>query len=111
MVKVLRSLRAEVKNMDINQETFVFPSLTGTPISPRNMERAWPTILRNARVPYKNFHVLRHTHATELFALGVPIIEVSQRLGHSSVSYTLELYGHAIPNYEDRIVDSKRLIR
>jgi len=105
MVKLLRSLRADVKNMDINQETFVFPARTGNPISPRNMERAWDTIIRNAGVPYKNIHVLRHTHATELLALGVPIIEVSRRLGHSKVAHTLDLYGHAIPNYEDKIVD------
>ena len=34
MVKLLRSLRAEVKNMDINQETCVFPARTGNPITP-----------------------------------------------------------------------------
>jgi len=105
MVKSLRALRSEVKNMDINLETYVFPARTGNPISPRNMERAWDTIIRNAGIPYKNIHVLRHTHATELLALGVPIIEVSRRLGHSKVAHTLDLYGHAIPNYEDKIVD------
>lgn len=105
MVKLLRSLRAEVKNMDINLETYVFPARTGNPITPRNMERAWDTIIRNAGIPYKNIHVLRHTHATELLALSVPIIEVSRRLGHSKVAHTLDLYGHAIPNYEDKIVD------
>ncbi len=40
MVKLLRMLRFEVKNMDINQETYVFPARTGNPITPRNMERA-----------------------------------------------------------------------
>lgn len=103
MMKIFRSLRADVKNMDINQETFCFPARTGNPISLRNMERAWDDIIRNAKVPYKNIHVLRHTHATELLAAGVPIIEVSRRLGHSKVSHTLELYGHAIPNYDDKI--------
>lgn len=46
---------------------------------------------------YRNFHCLRHTHATMLLAAGEPIMEVSRRLGHAKPSITLDLYGHAIP--------------
>jgi integrase len=48
-------------------------------------------------------HTLRHTHATELLAAGIPIVEVARRLGHSKISHTLELYGHAIKNYDEKI--------
>lgn len=39
----------------------------------------------------------------ELLADGVPIVEVSLRLGHSKVSLTLDIYGQAIPSYDDKI--------
>lgn len=101
----LRDLKATITNIDIKQEKLCFVTRNDTPISPRNFERLWHDLLRCAGVEYKNLHVLRHTHATELLAAGVPIVEVSRRLGHSKISHTLELYGHAIPNYDKKIAN------
>jgi len=39
-------------------------------------------------------HLFRHTHATELIKNGLDIYHVSQRLGHSSIHTTLDIYGH-----------------
>lgn len=58
---------------------------------------------KEAQLEHKNFYVLRHTHATQLLANHVPLIEVSRRLGHSKPSITLDLYGHAIPGYDKQI--------
>ena len=69
------------------------------------MGGAWKSILKCANIEYKNFHVLRHTHATQLLANGVPLVEVTRRLGHSKVSFTLDKYGHATPNYDKGISD------
>lgn len=104
-VNELRQLKSNTVNIDIKQEKLCFVTKNDTPILPRNFEKVWHMILKNAEVEYKNLHVLRHTHATELLAAGIPIIEVARRLGHSRVSHTLELYGHAIKNYDDKIVD------
>lgn len=84
-------------------ESLVFTSTSGTPINPQNWQRFWRKLLRQAGIPHKNFHALRHTHATRLLANGVPLLEVSRRLGHSKPSHTLDLYGHAIPGYDDKI--------
>ena len=62
-------------------------------------------LLQEAGVEYKNFHVLRHTMATQLLANGVSIAEVAKRLGHSKISHTLNLYSHAVPNYDEGIPD------
>lgn len=43
------------------------------------------------------FHQLRHTHATQLLASGVDVKTVSERLGHSSATMTLNVYAHAVP--------------
>ncbi len=46
------------------------------------------------------FHGLRHTHATLLLMAGVPVPIVSERLGHSKYSTTLDEYAHAIPSMQ-----------
>ena len=107
MLDELYRLKAERKQISILNDDLVFSTKNNTPISLRNYERFWMNLLseRHANIPYKNFHVLRHTHATELLAAGIPIIEVSRRLGHAKVSHTLDLYGHAIPNYDQQIAE------
>lgn len=83
---------------------YIFHTRSGGPFAPRNMERTWKHILLEAELEHKKFHALRHTHATQLLAAGVPLLEVSKRLGHSSPAITLKLYGHAIPNYDHKVV-------
>jgi integrase len=51
-------------------------------------------------------HDLRHTAATLALAAGVPIRDVSDMLGHSSPSVTLNVYGHAIPEGPSRVADA-----
>jgi integrase len=41
-----------------------------------------------------SFHGLRHTHASQLIAAGVPITEIAHRLGHQSPTTTLSVYAH-----------------
>ncbi len=45
-------------------------------------------------------HDLRHYHATQLIAAGVPVTTVSKRLGHTSTSVTLNTYGHWLPEQD-----------
>ena len=42
-------------------------------------------------------HDLRHSHASMLIHMGVPILLVSERLGHENVETTLQTYGHLYP--------------
>lgn len=67
---------------------------------PNQIERAWRSILLLASILHKKFHTLRHTHATQLLANGVPLLEVSKRLGHRKASHTLDFYGYAIPGHD-----------
>jgi integrase len=105
----LKKLKAKTKNLDLKQEKLCFVTKNDTPIAPRNFERVWKTLLdeNHANVPYRNFHVLRHTHATELLATGdVALSDVAKRLGHSKQTHTLELYSHAMPNHDEIITDT-----
>lgn len=47
------------------------------------------------------FHDLRHTHASQLLSAGVSPKVVSERLGHSSVGITLDVYSHVLPGIQE----------
>jgi integrase len=50
-------------------------------------------------------HDLRHYHATQLLAAGVPVTTVSKRLGHTSTAVTLNTYGHWLPEQDREAAD------
>jgi integrase len=56
--------------------------------------------VRAAPVPVIRLHDLRHTHASLLLAAGVPIKVVSERLGHTTIAMTLDVYGHLLPGMD-----------
>jgi integrase len=80
----------------------VFPNTLGGYADYTNlMPRHFKPLLRKAGLPNIRFHDLRHTCATLLFTRGVHPKIVSEVLGHSSVSITLDVYSHVIPGLGD----------
>lgn len=53
----------------------------------------------------KSFKTFRHTHASMLLRAGVPIQDVSRRLGHAKISTTLDIYSHCLPNADNAVAD------
>lgn len=83
---------------------YVFHTRNNTPYLERNLSsQVWTKILENANVKYKKLYTLRHNHATFLLANGIPIADISRRLGHKNISTTLNIYSHFIPNQTDTI--------
>ena len=96
---VIKILGERIKKRDTkNKEDLVFVTSSNKPMAPRNTYRAWHILLDKLGIEVKSFHTIRHSHASHLLANGTPINNVSSRLGHSLISTTLDLYGHAIPN-------------
>ena len=52
-----------------------------------------------------NFHSLRHTHATLLLENGAKMKEISERLGHSRISITMDTYSHVTDKMRNQTVD------
>ena len=65
------------------------------------MPRHFKPLVRRAGLPNIRFHDLRHTCATLLLIRGVHPKIVSEMLGHSSVSITLDVCSHVIPGLGD----------
>ncbi|QWU13369.1 Site-specific recombinase XerD [Paenibacillus sophorae] len=79
----------------------VFCTVFGTPCTPRNLSRAYNSLLKEIDVPKITFHELRHTQATLLLTKNVHPKVVSERLGHSSVKITLDTYSHMLPEMQE----------
>jgi len=73
----------------------------GTPWPPDALSTAFVGLVRKAGVPVVRFHDLRHTHATQLLRQGVHPKIVSERLGHSTVGITLDVYSHVLPGMQE----------
>ncbi|MCD8022948.1 MAG: site-specific integrase, partial [Lachnospiraceae bacterium] len=61
---------------------------------PRQHQYQFRKILSQAGIPYHKFHVLRHTFATRCIEQGVDVKSLSEILGHSSVTITMQRYVH-----------------
>ena len=78
---------------------YVFRSpLTGGPLDPDNVDRAFARHLALAELPAVRVHDLRHTHASLLVAAGVHPKAIQARMGHASITTTLNTYGHLMPS-------------
>ena len=78
-------------------DDLVFTEDDGSVIHPDRFTRRFTRLVKAASLPVIRLHDLRHTHATLALAAGVHPKVVSERLGHSTVSLTLDVYSHAIP--------------
>jgi integrase len=84
-----------------NNNELVFTNEVGQPLPGTTIyrERFLP-LCRHAGVPTIRFHDLRHTAATLLLLQGVNAKVVSEMLGHASVTITLNLYAHVLPDMQ-----------
>ena len=89
-----------------NDLDLVFTTEHGTPIYPSSISRAFNRLTARADLRRIRFHDLRHTHATHLLQAGQPVKVVSERLGHASISITLDTYAHVLPDMQDHAVES-----
>jgi integrase len=71
----------------------VFPAWDGTPQSPNMFGVYWGRLAKQLGLGV-SFHALRHTHASWLIHLGLDVVTISKRLGHSSPAITLQVYAH-----------------
>lgn len=83
----------------------VITNAVGEPVRPSTASTHFRTVARAAGLDGLRFHDCRHTHATILLKTGVPPHVVSQRLGHASVAFTLEVYSWVLPGQQRAAAD------
>lgn len=108
-----------------NDENFVVCQNNGLPYHPTYISRNYRRILKDNKhkvniagktkslslyelldIPLIRFHDLRHTHATFLLSQNVNPKIVSERLGHSSIKTTLDIYAHVLPGMQEQAIST-----
>ena len=80
---------------------FVFTNTEGGPLRRSHFHRGdYKPLLTKAGLPEIRFHDLRHTAATLLLLAGVHPEIVRDRLGHSKIGITIDLYSHVLPSMQ-----------
>lgn len=86
---------------DYAAHDLVFATALGTPYLTRNVTRSFKRLLEQANLPASiRFHDLRHAAATNSLQADVPLKVVSERLGHSTLAITADLYTHRVASLE-----------
>lgn len=105
-VAVLRSWRKQhlesyiATGVRVDESGFVFAKPSGGPLHPDYFSQSFERLIAKMDLPRIRLHDLRHTHATLLLKEGVPPKVVSERLGHSSVAFTMQVYQHVLPGMQ-----------
>ncbi|MBP1971642.1 integrase [Virgibacillus natechei] len=91
---------------DYHDYNLVVATGSGNYVLPSNIWRSFNRCIERLEVERIRFHDLRHTHASMLFSLDVHPKIVQERLGHSSITVTLDTYSHMLPNMQEAVAES-----
>ena len=88
-----------------HERGIVFSNKYGGFFDPDRLLLIFDKVLREAGLPHMRFHDLRHSAATILLMSGVHPKVVQERLGHSTIAMTLDVYSHVLPSIQQEAAD------
>lgn len=94
LIPISRSLLCELKKYPLEQNGYFLTGSSEKTIEPRTVQRRFKKILKACQIEDVNFHILRHTFATRCVEANVDIKTLSEILGHSNVTITMNRYVH-----------------
>lgn len=94
LVKLLKIIKKE------SNSKYVITTRNSGIVGNRSYQRIFKFILKKVNVPYRNFHSLRHTFATNAIELGMDVKTLAEILGHTNAMITLNRYSHSLLNYK-----------
>jgi integrase len=99
--KAQEAMRACLELPPVNDKDLVFSHCDGSPLLPDSITHAWVKLVRKCGLKGIRLHDARHTHATIMLKQGVHPKVVQERLGHSTISTTLDTYSHIAPGLQE----------
>lgn len=106
-LRAYRTSRAEIGLWLVRDDSHVISMPDGSPRHPERFSREWQRRVERCRrevgvdLPPLHVHGLRHSHATWLLERGEHPKVVAERLGHSRVGITLDVYSHVTPSMQE----------
>ena len=111
IVRVVHLLTESVEALEVHRRQgeaeqtgngdFVFCHADGSCLDPDLVTQALKRIAKKAGHEQLRLHDLRHTHASLMLAKGIHLKIVSERLGHSNIGITGDLYSHVLPSVQE----------
>jgi integrase len=98
--KEKQGLERAMLGTSLTDNDLIFSTLEGKPLRPNTVTRAWAMLAARAGVKAIRLHDARHTHASIMLKQGVHPKIVQERLGHSSITMTLDTYSHVAPGLQ-----------
>ena len=95
-----QKMRGSLQLPPITQNDLVFSHWDGSPLLPDSITHAWVKLARKCGLYGVRLHDARHTHATIMLKQGIHPKIVQERLGHSTISTTLDTYSHVAPGLQ-----------
>ena len=84
------------------EDTLLCARADGEPLQPRSLTHEFTIAIGRIKgLPRVRFHDLRHSHATQLLLAGVHPKVAQERLGHSTITTTLDLYSHVTATMQE----------
>jgi integrase len=110
VLKAYKARRGAISLDLARADAYVFGNDAGEIRSPNEVSRRWTSRVRRAQteideLPRVTLKGLRHTHATLLLELGEHPKVVQERLGHSTITTTMNIYSHVTPTMQKAAVD------
>jgi integrase len=93
----VEKLECLAQSKNIESFSWVFHNRDGEPLKPNNITITWKKIAKRIGLNVIRFHDARHSHASLMLKKGVHPKTVQERLGHSSIEITLDIYSHVMP--------------
>jgi len=92
--------------LPLKDDGLVFSDLEGKPLLPNTVTHAWIKLVRRIGLKGIRLHDARHSHASLMLKAGIHPKIVQERLGHSSVTITLDTYSHVAPGLQEAAAES-----
>jgi integrase len=77
----------------------------GSPLQPRSLTQEWKRLLGVHTLRRIKLHSTRHSHASHMLASNIHPKIVQERLGHSTIATTMDIYSHLMPNIQRDAVE------
>lgn len=110
-MKALKEHRAHQDEVRIkagekwSEQGIVFCNLDGGHMNPERMVTVFHKLLADAGLPDMRFHDLRHSAATILLVAGVHPKVVQERMGHTTIALTMDIYSHVLPSMQQEVAE------
>ena len=99
--------RSQAAGRALTSDDYLFTAPEGGPLRRDLLHKRYfrPAVLKAGLPEGLRVHDLRHTCASILIGLGAHPKVIQERLGHSSITLTMDVYGHLFPSLNDALTE------